>query len=95
VLKPWAVATLLFGLFLVFLLGFQVLGPVVPASNLQFVHIGDSKDHVVSVLGKPAESQGSSWIYRRHLNPGWLEIRFDTNDRVVAINDESPLGRSK
>lgn len=93
-MTPRAIGLVLVVLILASLLVWQVLGPVVPKSSLQLVKIGDSKDHVVAVLGKPHERSGSSWIYRRPLNPGWLEIRFDTNGSVAAINDESALGHS-
>ena len=91
-MTPRAFGLVLVGLILASLLVWQVLGPVVPQSSLQLVKIGDSKDHVAAVLGKPHDRSGSSWIYRRPLNPGWLEIRFESNGCVEAINDESPLG---
>ena len=34
------------------------------------------------------ERATSHWIYERPLNPGYVSIYFDENDRVRSINDE-------
>lgn len=64
-------------------------GPVITPWKLPDVG-RSTKAEVLAILGKPATvTPDDEWIYTRAANPGWVEIAFDEEDRVTAVNDES------
>ncbi|MGE0376831.1 MAG: hypothetical protein AB7Q45_15585 [Planctomycetaceae bacterium] len=68
-------------------------GPVVSAWRLRQITPGMSAAEVEQRLGPPeaGESDPQCWIYSRIGNPGWVEIHFDVQGRVLEVNDESPF----
>ena len=71
----------------------QALSPVIGTSKLQRLEIGMSKEEVAEVLGQPSRERTSerAWEYEHFLNPGWVDIYFDSSGRMSGINDESVI----
>lgn len=76
----------------------QVAGPVIPDSRFRLLHEGMTAEAVQELIGEPSRIRRSdpavypcseTWIYERPMNPGWVEIGFDSAGRVNSINDES------
>jgi outer membrane protein assembly factor BamE (lipoprotein component of BamABCDE complex) len=69
---------------------YTTIGPVVPRSLLAKIRRGTPKSEVREVLGEPNESSSrDEWTYSRPLNQGWVTVRFDDQECVNDINDES------
>ena len=65
-----------------------VMQPVIPANTLKQIR-GATRGEVRRILGEPSTIQAANhWIYERPLNPGYVSIYFDGDDRVYSINDE-------
>ena len=65
-------------------------GAVIPHCKLTQIVNGTPPGEVLSILGDPVQKDGSSWIYEKWGNPGWVEVHFD-NGKVDYVNDESPI----
>jgi hypothetical protein len=98
--KPAIRSSSIFGLFILLVIGpafvirwttWCVIGPVFPASQIALIHVGDSKEKVKNVLGKPQKVFETKWIYSHEINSGWVEIRFDHDGLVKDVNDESMI----
>lgn len=53
------------------------------------IRLGDSKQQIRALLGDPSDgSSATQWYYERLLNPGWVTVGFDAEDRVIFVDDE-------
>lgn len=67
-------------------------GPVITPRLVRQVTPGMAAADVERRLGSPgADSSDRNWIHRQFGNPGWVAIEFDEQERVLEVNDESPI----
>jgi hypothetical protein len=68
--------------------GWWIAGPVFPASTLLSLR-GKTREEVRQILGEPSRIlEDGDWHYSRPLNPGWIEVSFDSDGRICGVNDE-------
>ena len=68
----------------------SAVGPIFPRSVLDKLAPGMTKAQVQSLVGPPARTYGEDqWQYQRAFNPGWVEIWFDGDGKLLDVNDES------
>ncbi len=82
--------------FLAFALTFAKLfyswaGPVIPASLVQQLEPGLTKEQVRRLLGTPTEADVSMWRYQRitSSSAGFFDLYFDENGKLDWYDDES------
>ena len=82
-------AIFLFGCFILTPL-YIAARPALPRHLLKQVHVGMPANQVRKMLGNhQAVPSQNEWEYWRWGNSGWVEIRFDEQNCVSSVNDES------
>lgn len=69
-----------------------VAGPIISSSQASQLRIGMSQAEVASILGSLKYCDGVCWTYERHFNPGWAQVYFDRDGRLVRIYEELAFG---
>ena len=54
-----------------------------------------SKEQVVELLGQPSQIANDEWYYERVGNPGWVDVRFGEDGKVLGMGDESAFPQWK
>ena len=74
----------------------RCFGPVFRESTVARIRPGDTREHVLAILGAPNDGSNDSncWYYQRALNPGWLTIGFDSHGVVTYVDHERAFHES-
>jgi hypothetical protein len=64
----------------------------IPQYKWDRIYYGMTKQQLTSLLGPPDDSWNRQIAYHAFFNMGWVEITFDSDDKLIYRNDKSVLG---